>query len=213
MKIYEQVESFIKQNIDLINQGDKDAWEKIYDRAKGELDIYVGELTQMFLDSGIDPLIYLSYIPSFYMHSNTYLKNFTIPNNINFIGGAAFSGCSKLKEIIIPDNVTNIDYRAFRNCHDLKKASFHCTEIGGEAFMDSGLEEIYISNNVKEILPRAFYNCYYLTEIIYEGTPEQFKKIGIRSNIFGTDTNQYIQRYITYTKTGERNNLKLHYTI
>ena len=46
-------------------------------------------------------------------------SSFTIPDNVEIIGGAAFRGCSNLTSIVIPSSVTEIGNFAFRNCSSL----------------------------------------------------------------------------------------------
>ena len=61
------VDEFIEKNIEQI---DKNDWTNIYNKAVGELDIRTSELTLKLLKAGINPLNYLDYIPSMYLHSS-----------------------------------------------------------------------------------------------------------------------------------------------
>ena len=202
----EQIKEFIEENVLLINSTNKYDWEDLYNRAKQELDDKVGEFTQILLNCDIDPLNYLSNIPSFYLHSIN-KENIIIPDKIKFIGGAAFANNQALKSIVIPSNIHEIGYRAFRDCHNLKEIKIlgNNITIEPETFLNShNTKELYLSKQVKEIQYHAFYNCYKLTEIIYEGTPKEFKNIHINRGAFDTDTDQYIQRHITFI--GDNNN-------
>ena len=113
------IKEFIEQNIDLI---DNDEWEKVYNKINlSRLSIdRTGEFTDAMLEAGLDPLVRLDYIPSYYLINSDIEGEFYIPNHIKSIGDYAFRNCSSLTNIIIPDSVTSIDYGAFNDCSGLK---------------------------------------------------------------------------------------------
>lgn len=47
-------------------------------------------------------------------------KNTEIPDSVTYIGGGAFSACTRLTSITIPDSVTRIGSEAFKGCTNLK---------------------------------------------------------------------------------------------
>ncbi|KAK8887442.1 hypothetical protein M9Y10_038487 [Tritrichomonas musculus] len=48
------------------------------------------------------------------------MESLTIPQNVELIGGSAFSGCGGLISIIIPSKVTSIIAFLFNECYNLK---------------------------------------------------------------------------------------------
>lgn len=148
------ISKFIKAHENLI---DNDEWEKIYKDANDyEFYMYVGELTQILLESSVDPLDYLDYIPEHYLW-RTDIEEFQIPNNIIRIDKSAFFNCLKLASIIIPNSVMIIGYGAFHAC--------------------TSLENVVIGSGVKTIEDFAFGNCYKLSKITYNGTKSQWNHI------------------------------------
>lgn len=132
---------------------DSNDWDTIYYQAKT---IYIGELTWLLYDTGIDPLKYLNKIPSYFLH-DTDITSFEIPQHITIIGAAAFLGCSGLTSITIPDNVTSVGCGAFYGC--------------------SGLTGIIIPDSVTNIGEDAFYGCSGLKNINYKGTIAQWRRV------------------------------------
>ena len=133
-----------------------------------EIDEVTPEFTRLLLDSGINPLDYLKYIPDYYMSGNKLLKNITISDNIKGIGNESFGSCSNLTEIKIPDNVEYIGDYGFAYCKNLKK--------------------VIIGNGCKNIGAYAFSDCPNLTEVTI---PEIFKK---RLTIIFGKKKQYLDR-------------------
>ena len=81
-----------------INDIDANNWKKVYDLANIELDmVSVGYLTEMFLDSGINPLLWMEDIPNNFLNSTTRIKSIHIPDNTYWIGKRAFYD-SKLED-------------------------------------------------------------------------------------------------------------------
>ena len=96
-------------------------------------------------------------------------KNSVIPTDgsVTLIGYRAFYGCSGLTLVAIPDSVTSIGHEAF----------YWCSE----------LTFVTIPDSVTEIDNNAFDGCTGLTNVYYNGTEEQKKKISM-----GTNGNDYL---------------------
>lgn len=107
----------IKHYADLIEIND---WETFYIRLKS---VYnnsnIGQITEILLEAGIDPLKDLDYIPENYLAGSD-LGSFTIPEHIKIIEEYAFNECQKLKIIYFPNSLEIVKFRAFRNCHSLE---------------------------------------------------------------------------------------------
>ena len=181
------IKNFIEENIEKI---DKNRWEELYTDLK-YIDLQLcGQFTTFLLDAGIDPAMYLKYIPDYYLYGcgiKEYvipgamisigdsafeacdsLTSVEIPNNVTSIGENAFAGCSKLTSIEIPDSVTNIGFGTFRNCISLKNIviSDSLTSVGAYAFWGcDSLTSIEIPNGVTSIGEGAFNDCTSLKSI------------------------------------------------
>ncbi|MBO5372559.1 MAG: leucine-rich repeat protein [Lachnospiraceae bacterium] len=90
---------------------------------------------------------------------NADLKSVTFLSGIEKTGSAAFSGCENLEKVILSDTIKTISQHTFDECANLKS--------------------IEIPISVKSVEYDAFYGCRNLTDVYYEGTKEQWKKIAV----------------------------------
>ena len=81
-----------------------------------------------------------------YLFTSCALKSIVLPDNINRIGGGAFSSCKLLEYVSIPNSVTDIEMGAFGYC--------------------SLLKSLTISEFVKSIGVNCFVGCVSMKEII-----------------------------------------------
>ena len=114
------------------------------------------------------------------------LTSITIPGSVASIGKEAFWDCSGLTSITMSKGVTNIGERAFCDCSSLTSITIPdgVTSIGKGAFGDCfSLTSITIPDSVTSIgKNEAFWRCRSLTNVTYNGTKEQWNKIGKDSN-------------------------------
>lgn len=123
-------------------------------------------------------------------HGCTGLTRIMIGKNVTNIGSSAFIGCTGLTSIIVDNK--NTKYHSSGNClieTATKKLILGCktsaipsdgtvTSIGNSAFWGcSDLISITIPDSVTSIGYGAFYGCTGLTNIIFEGTKEQWNAI------------------------------------
>ena len=110
------------------------------------------------------------------------LTSITIPGSVASIGKEAFWDCSGLTSITMSKGVTNIGERAFCDCSSLTSITIPdgVTSIGEGAFGDCfSLTSITIPDSVTSIgKNEAFWRCRSLTNVTYNGTKEQWNKIG-----------------------------------
>lgn len=122
-----------------------------FDKLYAKINVYSAEslLTQSLLKSGINPLNYLTWIPSnFYAYYN-FFQNYwgpvlNVPSNIKYIGYHAFDG-QNIKKVNLSSKITSIRSGAFFSCLNLS--------------------EINLVDGLKRIDSHAFYYCSELTNI------------------------------------------------
>ena len=100
-----------------------------------------------------------------------------IPEDVDAIGGYAFSGRLGLTEVILPVNVTKLYPYAYYECDGIKKATLgSITEIPYRAFYScEGLEELTIPETVTAIRDEAFHSCIKLLKV---AIPDACETIG-----------------------------------
>ena len=181
-----------------INDIDANNWKKVYDLANVELDmVSVGQLTEMLLDSGINPSFWMEDIPNNFLCNSIKVKSIFIPDNVYWIGKRAFYS-SRLKQLDLSNtSVQRIESEAFQYCDNLEKIVFsdNLQRIDVRAFNRCGfLKEINLPKSIELIQFNAFSECYSLESIIYEGTSEQLKKnVMIANNAFWDCEAEYIK--------------------
>ena len=181
-----------------INDIDANNWKKVYDLANIELDmVSVGYLTEMFLDSGINPLLWMEDIPNNFLNSTKKVKSIHIPDNIYWIGKRAFYD-SRLEDLDLSNTIVqSIETEAFRDCQDLEKVIFSnkLMRIDVRAFANCySLIEILLPKSLELIQFNAFQDCYNIKSIIYEGTSKQLiNKVLIANNAFYDCEAEYIK--------------------
>lgn len=202
MGISPSAKQFLKDNKNLIN---KSGFKILYDNenlSKWNVDpILISEISQIFLNSGINPLNYLDRVPRYFLYGAEILS-IEIPNNIKKIEYNAFFD-SDLINVEIPDSVTEIGGYVFYIYSKLKSISFPNTlKIIPEniCFGCKLLETINIPDGIEKIENSAFNICPSLQDIIlpktliriennafsdhlkeikFRGTKEQWKEIDI----------------------------------
>ena len=121
------------------------------------------------------------------------LTSVTIPDSITDIGSRAFYKCNNLSEVHISDIAAwcNIDFSdALYYAHNLYLNDSLITDLiipdgvtNINAYVFSyctGLTSVTIPNSVTSINGDAFYGCNNLSDVWYDGTEEEKKKINIR---------------------------------
>lgn len=114
----EVVKSLIKNNyLKAIDEGNfSDIYMDLYNRFfRDENFQYVGWFTETMLDAGINPLLYMGWVPPRYLYASKIIRHLIIPPHITRISSNAFAH-SNIKCIEIPRNCSNIDREAFKWC-------------------------------------------------------------------------------------------------
>lgn len=138
---------YIKSNIDLI---DNNAFEDFYSKMNDNLGLMSrSAVTSLLLESGINPLIYMSRVPEYYLYGqkdvNPFMKSIIIPNSVKIpnsvtnIEGVAFANCKSLTSIDIPESVVVIGNWAFKDCTSLEIINYKGSKAQwGEIYKRSG---------------------------------------------------------------------------
>lgn len=112
MGIKLNIENFIKNNANLINEND---WDEVYKLVNYNSIEYndVGEFTKIILSCGVDPLPYMERVPSAYFYNvEEPSLDIYIPENVKYINQIAFYNCS-IKSLHIPKSIIDIDTGGF----------------------------------------------------------------------------------------------------
>ena len=119
------------------------------------LALTVGAFTDLLLESGINPLLHMNSIPTYFAYRTDNLKDLVIPRNVTSISIEAFSFCGSLRSVRLEDGVTELPMYAFASCQNLASVN--------------------IPRSVEMISSHAFYDCPSLERVNYEGTVEEFQ--------------------------------------
>ena len=134
---YSAIKDFIK---DIVNKHgnliQNNQWDELYEKISPLPIPLIGGFTQILLDSGINPLLYMKEVPTGFL-SNADLTNssylmdnrpgyFVIPDNIEYINYKAFYEVKGLTDLIIPPSIKKIDSSAF---HIDQKINLHITDF------------------------------------------------------------------------------------
>ena len=212
-ELHEKALQLLGENAESIQHGD------LYSVYRAALDVFeprlVPHITHIFLTSDIDPLEYLTEIPSNYARglSETIGTELAIPSNITTIGTNAFQSCMNLQKITIANSVRNIYADAFLGCKRLKIINLPntCKFIPAECFRMcislqsikipegveqlleaafyscKSLEEVYLPKTIKLVSEKVFTNCESLRDVYYNGTIEEWKSVSKRGNSFAVN--------------------------
>ena len=148
----------IKNNIDLIAQHDfNNLYQSLIKSGSFFVVGQVSEMTRILIDSGINPLLYLTYVPNGYCYKNEKIDYVRIPGHIRKIEGNSFTGCKSLVKVDVDSGPTMLDYQAFLGCRSLKTVN--------------------LPVSIQVVQREVFANCDSLTNINYAGTLSQWSKV------------------------------------
>lgn len=171
-----KVTTFLEQDHirKLIEQEDL---ETVYKEFEYESDI----LTRYFLECGIYPDDYMTYIPENCFTRGVAEGSYVVSGTVKSIGRWAFSACPKLVEVVIPNSVTKIAGHAFHSCGLLSLVvPKSVTVIEESAFrFCHDLKSVTFNNNVLTVEEDAFSSCAKDSILVvnFSGTKQQFKSI------------------------------------
>lgn len=111
------------------------------------------------------------------------LFSISLPYGIKTIPNFCFSDCIAMENIVIPDTVTSFGQGSFKSSGIIEFTIPNgTTQISHSMFWGcSQLEKVIIPKSVVEIDTFAFHDCGNLTDVYYDGTVSDYKKIKIDS--------------------------------
>lgn len=87
----------------------------------------------------------------------TKLKEITLPNSVTQLGEGVFQGCSSLSQVRLSENLKTLPTSTFDGCKALTEFDFAgITEIGSEAFQNTGIQILDLPTTVKTLGESAF---------------------------------------------------------
>lgn len=117
------------------------------------------------------------------------IREITLPDSVETIGGEAFSGCAKLSTVNFGNgNVTTLNTGTFTGCREIKSIRLpdSLTTIGDNAFSScTGLTSITIPASVDTVGETAFTSCTALKSALFLGdAPTTFDTGGFLEGAF-----------------------------
>ena len=125
----------------------------------------VSEATEIFLEADINPLLYLSTIPEFFLTRSEKADQVHIPRSIVRVGRRAFFE-SNIRNLILPEGVVSIENAAFARC--------------------GALESIMLPSTLLNVGLSVFRECPRLASIEYAGTKDKLKWLLYSDTVFST---------------------------
>ena len=118
----------------------------------------------------------------------------TLPNTLKTVGRSAFEDSTVIR-LVMRDGVETVEDCAFASCDKMQylRLSKTLTEIGDNAFYGCmKLKALHLPASLKKIGTSAFGGCEMLTEIRYEGTRRQWRKVKKGKYCFPDKVMKYI---------------------
>ena len=186
-----RVKKFINENKELVrNNAFKELYQKALSREHGIDCMEIGNMTETFLNAGINPLKYVEYVPDYYLYgSQTVIDTMVFPDNVRYIGESAFQE-SKIKYLDLNLNISDIAENAFWCCHELKYVNIKdINQLTKINFRGPG------SNPIKQLwhTPHLLINNVRLEDIGYKITFDDHLPVGISRAEHRADPNFSIE--------------------
>ena len=144
------IRAFIEKYADLIED---ENFDKLYEVNDGtsHRKVSPSALTSVLLEAGINPLNYLTHVPSYAYYGvakkqRNIVLNFADYPSVQGIDSNAF-GEYGVSELVVSNNITYIEVSAFYNCYYLKKVVIQGNpKIDSDAFTSCPIEDLYMPN-------------------------------------------------------------------
>ena len=162
-----------------INWIEKEDWENFFERIQAEyIPQTVAKVARALEQANIYPLHEMSFIPEGFFLNDTLVKYTTLPNTKRICYKAFYA--SDVEQVHITGNVYAVDQYAFEGCDFLESIIFD----EGVSYIDDGvfygcelLNSVVLPKSLKGLGHNVFNGCNVLTELTYNGTQEDWRKI------------------------------------
>ena len=177
-----EVFQFLKDNKDLIEEK---KFDELYFYALNMLGQHlVYQVTEILLQV-INPLNYMSSIPTAYLRNSSEITQIEIPEGIKIVGTRAFRVSRSIKDVEFPSTVIELDRDVFFNSYienvDFAKTKIQTLPAGTFVGCDR-LKSLHLPKTLVQV-DRACFDeiVMQLKDIYYPGTSEEFLKIRFNS--------------------------------
>ena len=177
-----EVFQFLKDNKDLIEEK---KFDELYFYALSMLGQHlVYQITEILLQV-INPLNYMSSIPTAYLRNSSEITQIEIPEGIKIVGARAFRASKSIKNIEFPSTVIELDRDVFFNSN-VEKVDFTKTKIqtlpAGTFVGCDRLKSLHLPKTLVQVDRACFDEIVtQLKDIYYPGTSKEFLKIRFNS--------------------------------
>ena len=188
-----------------INDIDNNDWKRFYQNIILDVRLngkeIIGDVTNMLLQSGIDPLAEgtnLKIVPQQYLYAQHHCTQFQFPKWLDGVGQEAFAFTS-IENLDLPENLKHIWNAAFQSMNKLRKVIWRSAKliIPERCFASClGLKEVYLPNHIIAIKDAAFANCTSLSHIYYDDTMSAWNDISKWGNWLTGPQNKVIVKCI-----------------
>lgn len=116
----------------------------------------------------------------------SYIRRIQMSDKTIAIASAAFKDCAYLEKVDLSENISIVSSEAFSGCISLCEMKFgnRLEEIKEGAFSGCvGLSRLYLPESLKNVAENAFFNCLNISVVNYAGSKDNYKALGLRSNI------------------------------
>lgn len=197
---YEIIDNFIRRYKTTIRGNNYQDLYKVALNQFSDEGHLIGLLTERLTMAGINPLEYMTHVPTLYMNSfegeavdipncitgiatsafeDSFIGSVVIPDSVTNIGQSAFEFCTMLNEVSLSSNISRIPRKCFYHCDNLEsiKIPAGVTHIENSAFEESGIKYIELPSTLQYLAQHSLLSQSRDIEIKYYGASEDFKNI------------------------------------
>ena len=169
------IDPFVQKQLEhYIDEIENNEFDNIYGSIPVRQAALTGQLTDVLLMVGANPLEHLSYIPDNYLNGSG-RTHINIPDNVKYINDSAFFN-SSLETVVIPNTIETLGLGIFEHSPRLKSVDMSSTNYVEVTYAMckncSSLVEFKLPSSCKHISASAFWNCHRLEKIEIDQTTD-----------------------------------------
>jgi hypothetical protein len=178
------VKEILEKYIKWIENGQ---WENFFERIQEDyIPQTISKVARALEKANIHPLSEITFIPEGFFLNDTLVRYTTLPNTKRICYKAFYA--SDVQHVHVTGNVYDVNQYAFEGCDFLESIIFDegVSYIDDDVFYGCELlSSVVLPKSLKGLGHNVFNACYVLTEITYNGTQEDWRKI--RNHEFVTE--------------------------